>query len=217
MKFDPASLSHNGIYRGEVLDNVDSTKTGKLKIEVLGIFTDIEKEYLPWAVPALPIFCGAGSGAGSFGVPAIGSWVWCFFEQGDHQQPVYFAEAPDGIHGFPVDGEKGYPDSRGWVTPVGHKFIFDDNGDVTIVHKDGSILTLSEDNINLSNGKNTSIDLAMYTITLNVGSTKMIVPATLIETGYLRINEARVISVSTPSSDLTKSFDSNLKSLFITS
>jgi len=167
MKFDSDSLSHRGIYRGKVLDNIDSMKKGRVKVEILGIFTGIEKEYLPWAVPGLPIFCGAGVGFGSFGVPAIDSWVWCFFEEGDHQQPVYFAEAPDGVHGFPAAGEDTYPNSRGWVTPAGHKLVLDDEGAITIYHKDGATVVLDTSSIILSVG---STSITMNGTTVNMGT-----------------------------------------------
>ena len=167
MKFNPDNMLFPGIYRGKVLDNTDPDKLGKLKVEVLGVFTGIAKEYLPWAVPGLPVFCGAGSGYGWFGVPAVGSWVWCFFEDGDHQQPVYFAEAPDGVHGFPTEGESGYPDSRGWVTPAGHSFVFDDNGAITLTHKDGSIIDIAELLLTLTHKDGCVIEMSPLAITLS--------------------------------------------------
>lgn len=165
MQYNPNNMKYTGIYRGKVLDNSDSEKLGRIKVEVVGIFSGITSAYLPWAVPGLPLFCGAGSGFGWFGVPAVGSWVWCFFEEGDYQQPVYFSEAPDGIHGFPTDD--GYPDSRGFVTPGGHSFVLDDNGAITVHHKDGASIVLSAERLVLSIG---STSITMDGTTVEIGT-----------------------------------------------
>ncbi len=143
-----------GIHRAIVLSTSDSTKKGKVKLNVFGLFDGIAHAYLPWAVPAHPIFCGSGSGglrSGWFGVPSVGSHVWCFFESGDIQQPVYFAEAPDGVHGFPTPGNASYPDARGFVTPAGHQFVIDDKvGSITIKHNSGALIQITDDDLTLS-------------------------------------------------------------------
>ena len=42
------------------------------------------------------IFGGGGSGNGAFSYPNIGVAVWCFFENGDQNLPVYFAVSLGG-------------------------------------------------------------------------------------------------------------------------
>lgn len=214
MQYNPNNMKYTGIYRGKVLDNSDSEKLGRIKVEVVGIFSGITSAYLPWAVPGLPLFCGAGSGFGWFGVPAVGSWVWCFFEEGDYQQPVYFSEAPDGIHGFPTDD--GYPDSRGFVTPGGHSFVLDDNGDITIVHSGGAKATLSPTSAKLSMG-DSSVEVEAADVVVTGGTGKMIVTPAVTGVGYLNIDAAGILHVSPISFDLTQAFDPGLGSLFISS
>jgi len=139
-----------GIYRGEVIDNDDPKRKGRVKLFVYGVYLyDLKRtpELLPWAEPAMSIFGGnwtnnkfkrmtieekeALSKAGKsydynettyFGdkeydttkevglnqetgwcsVPhgdvkqKIGSQVFCFFEGGDANKPVYFATAQSG-------------------------------------------------------------------------------------------------------------------------
>ena len=51
---------------------------------------------LPDAEPASPIFGGSNDGKGMFSYPNIGSVVWCFFQNGDQNYPVYFAACQGG-------------------------------------------------------------------------------------------------------------------------
>ncbi len=157
------SLRQYGIYRAAVLSTSDSTKKGKVKLDVFGLFDGIPHRYLPWAVPGLPLFCGSGSGglrSGWFGVPSVGSHVWCFFEAGDIQQPVYFSEAPDGVNGFPTPGDASYPHARGFVTPAGHQFLIDDKTDmIKIEHNSGALISITDSAMTLSkSGATITID-----------------------------------------------------------
>jgi hypothetical protein len=142
IKLDQLKLS--GIYRGIVVDNVDSSKFGRIKVKVHGLFDDVNTGQIPWAKPALPIFTGAGVGYGNFAVPEIGSYVWCFFEAGDVYQPIYFAEAGTGVHGHPAVGDVNYPNRRGFRTKRGHLFYIDDVDDtIRIESRDGSFITMT--------------------------------------------------------------------------
>ena len=93
-----------GFYKGKVEDIDDPLNRGRVKVRVLGIHSQsklnfeldpedgIPDDELPWAEQAAPIFGGFGPAkAGVAQVPEEGSWVWLFFEAGDHQKPVYFA------------------------------------------------------------------------------------------------------------------------------
>ena len=51
-----------GFYRGVVVDNADSSKYGRVKVNVFGVFDGIATEHIPWAKPAMPVYRGAGSG-----------------------------------------------------------------------------------------------------------------------------------------------------------
>ena len=100
-----------GNYRGEVVANADSL--GRCRIYVEGIYPKELKEkgshqFLPMAEPAMPLTFGDGRGdstdtrfsatwaAGHCAWPSTGALVWVFFEGGDHNYPVYFANIPAG-------------------------------------------------------------------------------------------------------------------------
>ncbi len=72
-----------GKYRGLVLVNVDPQNQGRLKAivpEVLGVMPS------NWCLPCTPY---AGTMAGLFTVPMIGTGVWVEFEAGDVNRPVW--------------------------------------------------------------------------------------------------------------------------------
>lgn len=142
-----------GNYRSKVLSTTDPEQLGRIKVEVYPMMIGMETAkhldgiegiaiaQLPWAVPAPPLSSGAGVGYGSFAVPEVGSFVFVFFEEGDINQPVYFAEAPTSDHGLPSDRTTNYPNRKIVETSSGVKIIIDDatgeviitgTGDVTI-------------------------------------------------------------------------------------
>jgi hypothetical protein len=94
-----------GMYRGIVKDN--SGEKGQVKIFVPTIYpSEFENvpTSLPWAEPAQSLFGGNFSSDGSTlntetgiaGWPKIGAFVWVFFDQGDHNFPIYFASCQAG-------------------------------------------------------------------------------------------------------------------------
>ena len=83
-----------GNYRGEVVAVDDPLKACRARVRIPPAFTEVPKDDIPWAVTAAPLFFGVGQDQGVIAVPPVGSWVWCFFENGDIYQPVYFASAP---------------------------------------------------------------------------------------------------------------------------
>lgn len=144
--------SYIGFYRGKVLSNSDPDQLGRVKIEVFGVLEGLESQYLPWAVPAMPMLTGAGSDCGYFSVPIVGSYVWCFFEAADLYQPVYFAEATDGVHGLPTERTTNYPNRRVLKTSSGITILLDDVSElVKIDHPSGT-------NVSIDNSGNVSIN-----------------------------------------------------------
>ena len=94
------------ITRGKVIDNTG--KNGRCKIFIPTIYPsefENSKDALPWAEPAMPIFFGSGDGTGFSSVPDVNAYVWVFFNEGDHNYPVYFAAIP-GKAGWGNDNEK---------------------------------------------------------------------------------------------------------------
>ena len=132
-----------GFYRGKVLDNNDPDKLGRIKVGILGIFDGLESDVIPWATPAMPLTVGAGDGFGCFNVPEIDSWVWCFFEASDLYQPVFFAEATDGVHGLPAERTSDYPNRRITKTKNGIIIYINDlTKEIKVLHPTGSYIQI---------------------------------------------------------------------------
>lgn len=141
-----------GNFRGVVVDDQDPLKSGRVKIRVFGIYDNVPEEALPWAIYTDPLM-GGQSGFGSFFIPDIGNHVWVFFENGDHQQPVYFAGAPfkDAYATERLSskheenrGSISYPRNKSLVTKAGHIIEIDDtsgNERISIIHKSGTQIT----------------------------------------------------------------------------
>jgi len=143
-----------GFYRGLVAatdeEAKDTNKWGRIKVRVHPMMdgADIPIDALPWAVPAFSSTEGSGDGYGQFNVPRVGSEVWVFFEAGSPAQPVYFASAPNGVHGLPngddADGDpnwyqKNYPDRKGVQYQNGLIIYTDEkNGEVYMFHPSGT-------------------------------------------------------------------------------
>jgi hypothetical protein len=123
-----------GMYRGQVFDNMDPLKQGRIKVQVWPMMSEIvNADLLPWAVPAMPLWGGAGSGFGMMAIPAIGTHVFVFFEAGDVYQPVYFAEAQNAMAGIPAEVAGDYPYTRVMKSPSGVKIMVNDaNGSIKI-------------------------------------------------------------------------------------
>lgn len=146
------NLKFYGMYRAKVLSNADSEMLGRIKAEVYPMLigkvsaqslegiTGIDISLLPWVVPAMPISSGAGSGCGSFAVPGIGSFVFVFFEAGDINQPVYFAEAQTKTLGLPGSRVTSYPNRKVVETAGGVKIILDDATGQVIITGAGDVV-----------------------------------------------------------------------------
>lgn len=143
INFISDTLEFYGNYRGKVVSNADPSSFGRIKVEIFGVFDDIAAADIPWAVPAFPLSSGAGIGYGSFAVPEVDSYVWCFFEKGDLYQPVYFAEAADGVHGLPSERTTNYPSRKVMKTKSGIVIYIDDSsGEIKVDHPSGAYLKI---------------------------------------------------------------------------
>lgn len=124
-----------GIYRGTVVDNDDPEKLGRIKVRIYPMYIDLAAADIPFATPANSLFSGAGNGFGSFVVPDVGSNVFCFFEAGRVDQPVFFAEATDAKKGIPSESSSNYPNRKVWKTSQGFTVYFDgSNNEFHITH-----------------------------------------------------------------------------------
>lgn len=142
LKQDSTSLPY--FYRGVIVDTNDPRKLGRVRVRVFGIFeSGISNEDLPWAAPAQPIFAGSGVGFGHFAVPEVNSQVFVFFEGGDFNQPIYWAEAPNAVHGLPSDRITNYPNRRVIKTKAGLGVYIDDSDTkIRIIHPSGKYIEM---------------------------------------------------------------------------
>ncbi len=157
-----------GRYRAKVLatDVAESDKLGRIKVEIypmlIGEDTAIELSKvenvsiegiaiadLPWAVPASAISVGSGSALGSFAVPDVDAFVWVFFEAGDVNQPVYFAEAPTATVGLPASRLTNYPERRVYKYKK-VEIIIDDADGTVIIEVDGDVEITATGNITIT-------------------------------------------------------------------
>ncbi len=71
--------TYPGLYRGNVVSNVDPLGLGRLRISVPSILGDTT---MSWARPCVPF-------PGWFMLPPVGTLLWVMFEGGDADDPVW--------------------------------------------------------------------------------------------------------------------------------
>ena len=147
--FELSTTKYDGVYRGQVTNNVDPNGAGKVQVQIGPMFLGIDSDDLPWAFPAMPLTFGSGSGYGCMNIPEVGSWVYCMFLCGDVYQPIYFAEAPTLTLGIPSNTS---PTVRGWSSVSGIQFSVDDgNKTITLTHPTGTSINIdAQGNININ-------------------------------------------------------------------
>ena len=85
-----------GFFRAKVIDNQDDEYYGRVKVYIPALMTMLDDTEGIWAFPAnIPIGgidpdVDATHYQGSVMIPAIGCWVWIFFEDGNPHHPFYF-------------------------------------------------------------------------------------------------------------------------------
>lgn len=120
-----------GVYRAEVTSVKDPQKRGRVQVKVprTGIAEPLTGKN-SWVLPAM---MGAAGNRGFFWPPERGDTVFVFFDMG---RPERFALYLPGFYGFPdakteVPEEFAYdatgiPRKRGFISRLGHSFLFDD-------------------------------------------------------------------------------------------
>lgn len=142
-----------GFYRGTVVQQLTN---GFCKIRIPGVLAYDDVDKLPPAESATDIAGGTGKN-GTFSYPDVNSTVWCFFEQGDVNRPVYFAGSHSHMVGWSSKNVavaeqqniEGYTLAK--VTAVGK----------TMSHDNASINMSSALNTNTQKIENTKIELAV--------------------------------------------------------
>lgn len=187
-----------GLYRARVTNVDDPQGQDRIRVESFSLgLPEGQEELLAWAYPVGGAVT-AGDGSGSSFTPCVGESVWIAFEFGDINQPLYYpggwfaqGEIPPDLSG---------PEQRGFVTPVGHKFILrDDQGseEVVLAHKDGQSVNLkSNQSLELvANGHSFTISTNSIEIVHQTG-TRVDVTATSIDvdaTASVSLKAPRVV------------------------
>lgn len=70
-------------YYGEVVDNKDPKKIGRLRVKVFGFYDEIPNDMIPWAIPSNTAF-------NRLDPPPVGSQVQIDFIEGEILAPVWF-------------------------------------------------------------------------------------------------------------------------------
>lgn len=122
---------------------------------------------LPWCMPATGLSIGSGSGIGTFVVPDVGTFVWVFFEAGDINQPVYFAEALTAEKGLPTAREVNYPQRR--VIKFKYvEIIVDDEEKEVIINTDKDVHIVVGNDATVNAGHNVAV-VAGNDVTVDAG------------------------------------------------
>lgn len=151
-----------GKYRGVVTHNEDPQKLLRLRARIPDLFGDQESG---WALPCLPM---ATRDAGVLAVPPVGAWVWIEFERGEPDHPVWTGCFFTTDSALPRE-VKDDPTKRVVLkTAAGHFVLLDDKaGSLTLQTAKGQKIVLSDDGIELDNGKGATIKLSGPKVAIN--------------------------------------------------
>lgn len=146
-----------------VVDNRDPQKLGRLKLKCQTL-TGADFQLPTWIEPQVQMFTSVGGGAALW-LPAIKSTVILVCDVSEAMDDIpneRFMQNP-GFKWRPAPLGKAmplpsalaadYPNTRGFVTPAGHRLLFNDKGDIEIRSKGGAKVLIKDDTIEvLTNG-----------------------------------------------------------------
>jgi uncharacterized protein involved in type VI secretion and phage assembly len=163
-----------GKYRGLVIDNLDPLQIGRIQAQVPDVLGEAPSS---WALPCIP---AAGSQAGCFIVPPIGSQVWIEFEQGDPDFPIWTGGFWRLAADVPVAALTPAP------IPPGQNIVLQTTGQNALVLSDappspagggvvlsavgGAMIVINDMGVTISNGKGATITLVGPTLSINSGA-----------------------------------------------
>lgn len=133
-------------WTGYVIDNLDPTFRGRVKILIIGKYDNIPEASLPWAIPDISYL---GSKAGNFIVPETGTVVRGYFDHGDIQKPVFdsVAYSEDVIQNAQVGvrNPAEYPDKMILMqTDMGESMSLNRRtGETKFIHRSGTTISIS--------------------------------------------------------------------------
>lgn len=158
-----------GKYRGQVVNNNDPMKIGRVQVSVPAIYGEGR---LSWAMPCMPL---ANTGSGVYVVPQPQSNVWVEFEGGDPDYPIYSGGFWSNTAQVPPDALAGVPVSPSIVlqTNLGNVLVLSDlpgAGGFTLRTTGGASITINDTGIVITNGKGATITMAGNVVDFNSGA-----------------------------------------------
>ena len=160
----------SGFYIGEVVDNNDPLKIGRIKVKIENLNDKIEKENLPWTFQIFPIGTGENKKSVSTTiVPGIGTKVIVIFPTNDVYTSFYIGELLYKDYDF-SELKEDYPETYGFQNKIGDKWyvnmkqetvdIFHHSKTKMHIRKDGTvdITGVKDININISGNANINVN-----------------------------------------------------------
>jgi hypothetical protein len=106
---------------GEVVDNKDPLKIGRVKINIPNFTEGIENDILPWSHQIFPIGTGGDDAVPTFKVPAIGTNVVVIFPTDDIYSSFYIGELIFKKHKL-EELLSDYPETYGFIDKIKNKY-----------------------------------------------------------------------------------------------
>lgn len=76
-------------WTGIVVSNDDPLRLGRIKVNIPGIYDEVDVEFLPWAIPE---DTWVGSKVANLVVPEVGTTIRGIFDNGDLYKPIYIGK-----------------------------------------------------------------------------------------------------------------------------
>jgi uncharacterized protein involved in type VI secretion and phage assembly len=145
--------NYNQKYVGEVVDNNDPLKKGRIKVIVPYIFDGIKTEDLPWCEPNFPY--GGSENLGFFFVPEKGSNVIIEFIGGSKYKPIWTGTCYREYEGENIPPEEAirnnYTHRKIIKTKTGYILFDDKDKEITVYHDSGHYILMNEKVIEIAN------------------------------------------------------------------
>ena len=168
---DPTPTRYYGKYRGTVVENIDPMQIGRIMAQVPAVLGTTSSS---WAMPCVS---AAGTQAGCFIVPPIGSQVWMEFEAGNPDNPIWTGGFWGQVSEIPVLA------SAPQAIPPGQNIVLQTTGQNVILLSDadptpasggillksasGATIRVNSTGIYISNGQGATVTLVGPTVAVN--------------------------------------------------
>jgi hypothetical protein len=155
-------------YRGNVLDNVDPMKMGRVLVTVPDVMP-----LSGWAMPCAPM---GGIQAGVYCIPPIGSHVWVEFEQGDPDYPIVVGAfwANPGEVPLLSQGTPPGMTSVAVTTQLQNQMLLSDTpgptGGFILLTNTGAGIIVNDAGVIITNGRGAIISMIGPSVDINIGA-----------------------------------------------